>query len=94
MEDSVDEAERGCSGAWVEPPVGVSVSSCAGVVAVRSPDLLQMVSTSAGWPTAHTREVSGAFATENISLSLEAFLEIALGKAVQVEPSQCCVEAT
>ena len=43
-----------------------------------------MLSTFPGWPTAHTREESGAFATENISLSCLPRLEIPLGTPVQV----------
>ena len=86
--------ELGCE-AWAELPL----PSCAGAVAAELPDG-QMVSTSAAgppvppWPTAHTCDVSSAFATSNISLSLVPSLEIALGKAVQREPSHCCVEAT
>src|SRR5215211_3315736 len=95
--------EVGCPGAGAEVPVGVPLPSCAGAAAVEPPDG-QMASTtpvrpprvsrSPDRPTAHTCEVPGAFATSNIALSCVPFLEMALGKAVQLEPSQCCVEAT
>ncbi len=53
----------------------------------------QIVSAFAGRPAAHTRALAGALATEDISLALVSLPEMALGKAVHVEPSQCCVEA-
>jgi hypothetical protein len=95
--------EFGCSEAWTELSVVAPLPSCAGAVAVELPDG-QMVSTtpvrpprvsrSPHRPTAHTCEVPGDFATSNIMLSFVPSPEIALGKAVQLEPSQCCVEAT
>src|SRR5215203_3841008 len=95
--------EFDCSVAWVELSVGVLLPSCAGAVAVELTDG-QMVSTtpvrpprvSRGpeRPTAHTCEVFGALATSNIALSCVPSLEIALGKEVQPDPSQRCVEAT
>src|SRR5919106_3089959 len=101
-EVSVD-IEFGCCEDWAELTVGVPLASCAGAVAVELPDG-QMASTtpvrpprvsrSPDRPTAHTCEVPGAFATSNIALSFVLSLEIALGKAVQLEPFHCCVEAT
>src|SRR5918994_2284069 len=95
--------EFGCSGAWAEVPAAMLLPSCAGAVAVELPDG-QMVSTtplrpprvsrSPERPTAHTCEVPGAFATSNMALSCVPLPEIALGKAVQLDPSQSCVEAT
>src|SRR5829696_2869337 len=96
--------ELGCSVAWVEVPVGVPLpSSCAAAVATELP-VGQMVSTSPMTPlrlslrperpTPHACEVPGAFATSNIELSCVPSVEIALGKALHLEPSQCCVEAT
>src|SRR5215217_26425 len=98
-EVSVD-IEFGCSGVWTELSVGVPLPSCAGTVAVELPEG-QMVSTtpmsppresrSPARPTAHTCEVFGALATSNIALSFVPSLEIAFGKAVQLDPSQSCV---
>src|SRR5215216_721705 len=95
--------EFDCSVAWVELSVGVPLPSCAGAVAVELTDG-QMVSTTPGRPprvsrgperpTAHTCEVLGALATSNIALSCVPSLDIAFGKAVQLEPFHCCVEAT
>src|SRR5215211_2027468 len=91
-EASVD-IEIGCCGAWAELSLGAPLPSCAGAAAAELPDG-QMVSTSADRPTAHTCEVSGAFATSSIALSSVPALEIALGKALQLEPSQWWVVAT
>jgi hypothetical protein len=95
--------EFGSSAARAELSGGTLLPSCAGAVAVEVPDG-QMVSTSPvtpptlslgpARPTAHTCEVSEALATSNIALSFVPSLEIALGKALQPDPSQRCVEAT
>src|SRR5215216_3958829 len=95
--------EFDCCGSWAELSVDVPLISCTGAAVVELPDG-QMASTtpvrpptvsrSPARPTAHTCEVPVALATSNIALSCEPSLEIALGKEVQPDPSQCCVEAT
>src|SRR5215217_9724255 len=87
-ESSLTEGTPGCSGAR-EAPTGVVVDS-AGAAAAWDPER-QMVSTFAGRPTAHTCSVPGAFSTSNISLLLVLACEIAAGKAVHADPSQCWV---
>src|SRR5215208_1049932 len=88
--------EFGCSVAWAELSVGVPLPSCASAVAAEFPEG-QMVSTSPMTPlrlslrperpTAHTCEVSGAFATSNIELSCGTTLHLARTSVRSPHPS-------